>query len=139
MKSIVQFIKFGMVGLSNTIISYVIYAGCLLMFRFTNFMPEVDYIIAQVLMFFLSVLWSFYWNNRMVSKKEEGVKRNVWKALLRTYISYAFTTLFLSTFLLTFWVNSVGISEFVAPILNLIITVPLNFLIQKFWAFKKEV
>ena len=102
-----------------------------------NLFPKVDYLIAQILMFLLSVLWSFYWNNKMVFKQEDGENRNLWKALLKTYISYAFTSLFFSTFLLTIWVSIVGISEFVAPIINLIITVPLNFLIQKFWAFRK--
>jgi putative flippase GtrA len=33
-------------------------------------------------------------------------------------------------------VNYLNISEFIAPILNLIITIPLNFLLNKFWAFR---
>lgn len=137
LNNIIQFIKFGIVGLSNTAISYIIYVVSLLILRTMGLLPAIDYLIAQILMFLLSVLWSFYWNNKMVFVQEDGVKRDIWKALFKSYISYAFTSLFLSAVLLTFWVNVIGISEFIAPIINLIITVPLNFFIQKFWAFKK--
>jgi len=72
----------------------------------------------------------------MVFVKEEGQQRNLWKALIKTYISYSFTGLFLNSALLVLWVDVLHISEFVAPIVNLLISVPLNFIINKFWAFK---
>ena len=58
--------------------------------------------------------------------------------MIKTYISYSFTGLFLSSILLVLWVQVLGISEFIAPIINLLISVPLNFIINKFWAFKKS-
>ena len=136
-KMLIQFIKFGIVGLSNTIISYIIYVVSLLILRAINVLSSLDYLIAQIMMFLLSVLWSFYWNNKMVFVQEDEVKRNIWKTLFKTYISYAFTSLFLSAVLLMIWINVFEISEFIAPIINLIITVPLNFFVQKFWAFKE--
>ncbi len=36
------------------------------------------------------------------------------------------------------WVDMLHISEFLAPVINLLFNVPVNFLINKFWAFKKE-
>ena len=135
-KSIIQFIKFGIVGLSNTIISYVIYAGGLMLFKKFDILPEDNYLLAQSIAFLLSVLWSFYWNNKKVFLPEEGKERSIWKALLKTYISYSFTGLFLNSILLILWVDVLGISEFVAPVFNLLISVPLNFIINKFWAFK---
>lgn len=134
--SFMQFIKFGIVGLSNTIISYVLYAVVLLLLQKKMLFPKIDYLLAQIVAFVLSVLWSFYWNNRMVFVVEEGHKRSLWKSLLKTYISYSFTGLFLNSILLILWVNVLGISEFIAPIINLLVSVPLNFLINKFWAFK---
>ena len=95
-----------------------------------------DVYVAQLVMFLLSVAWSFYWNNKYVFVNTPGKKRNVLVALLKTYMSYAFTSLFLSEVLLMLWVEVLNINEYVAPILNLLITVPLNFLIQKFWAFR---
>ena len=136
MNGFMQFIKFGIVGVSNTLISYILYVVSLLIFQKLNWFGKVDYLVAQMIAFILSVLWSFYWNNKMVFKTEEGQQRNLWKALVKTYISYSFTGLFLNSALLVLWVDVLHISEFVAPIINLLISVPLNFVINKFWAFK---
>lgn len=135
---IMQFIKFGIVGLSNTLISYFLYSGGLLLLQRFKLFDQADYLIAQIVAFIVSVAWSFYWNNKYVFTMEQGKKRSIWKALLKTYISYSFTGLFLSSALLILWVQIFHISEFIAPIINLIITVPLNFVINKFWAFKQE-
>lgn len=136
--SFTQFVKFGIVGLSNTVISYVIYAGSLLVLRKMDVLQNISYLIAQVIAFVLSVLWSFYWNNQFVFSITEGEHRSIWKALMKTYISYSFTGLFLNSILLILWIQIIGISEFLAPIFNLLISVPLNYLINKFWAFKVD-
>lgn len=62
-----------------------------------------------------------------VFELKNGEKRSIWKSLIKTYISYSFTGLFLSSILLVLWVQVLGISEFIAPIINLLISVPLNF------------
>lgn len=136
--TLMQFLKFGIIGVSNTIISYVLYALTLLYLQKNHLFANGDYLIAQLVGFILSVLWSFYWNNRMVFKVEDGEHRSWWKALIKTYISYSFTGLFLNTFLLILWVDVLGISEYIAPIVNLLISVPLNFIINKFWAFRTK-
>lgn len=137
-EALVQFVKFGIVGLSNTVISYVIYIVALLIFQSNQWIPGVDYLIAQVIAFILSVLWSFYWNNKYVFQKEESEERNLLHALLKTYVSYAFTGLFLNSILSLLWVEVLHISKLIAPIINLLVSVPLNFIMNKFWAFKKD-
>ena len=134
--TLIQFIKFGIVGLSNTLLGYVIYVVTLRILRAAQVFPETDIFLAQLVMFLLSVLWAFYWNNRMVFRAREGEKRDWLPALLKTYVSYAFTSLFLSEVLLALWVKVLGISAYIAPLINLLITVPLNFVLQKYWAFK---
>ena len=136
--TLIQFIKFGIVGLSNTLLGYVIYVVTLRILRAAQVFPEADIFLAQLVMFLLSVLWSFYWNNRMVFKAKEGEKRDWLPALLKTYVSYAFTSLFLSEVLLALWVKVLGISAYIAPLINLLITVPLNFVLQKYWAFREK-
>ena len=133
-----QFVKFGIVGISNIVISYVLYAVSLLTFQKMGILKSTDYLVAQVIAFVLSVLWSFFWNNKIVFTVEEGQSRCLWKALLKTYVSYSFTGLFLNSILLILWVKYLGISEFVAPIINLLISVPVNFIINKFWAFRSD-
>lgn len=133
-----QFVRFGIVGVSNTVINYLIYVGSLWALEAAHLIPKWDYLVAQGIAFVLSVLWSYYWNNRMVFTLEEGEKRSLWKSLLKTYVSYSFTGLFLNTLLLYLWVDLLGISKLIAPIINLLVSVPLNFIINKFWAFKAE-
>ena len=137
-ESLMQFVKFGIVGLSNTIISYVIYAVSLLLFQRFAIFGTNAYLVSQVLAFVISVAWSFYWNNKYVFTQNEGETRSIWRALLKTYISYSFTGLFLNTLLLILWVQMLHISEFIAPIINLLVSVPLNFIINKFWAFRSK-
>ena len=137
-KGIIQFVKFGIIGVSNTVISYVIYIVSLLAMQQANVLINIDYLIAQIVAFLLSVLWSFYWNNKYVFIVSHGGKRSVFKSLLKTYISYSFTGLFLNSVLLILWVDKLNFSEFIAPLINLMISVPLNFLINKFWAFREN-
>lgn len=132
----IQFVKFGIVGVSNTLISYFVYVVILFYLKFFALLERYDYLIAQAMGFVLSVLWSFYWNNKVVFIKNSGSKRTFWKTLLRTFITYSFTGLFLNSVLLILWVRILGVSEYVAPAFNLLFSVPLNFLISKFWTFK---
>ena len=134
--SIIQFIKFGIVGVSNTLIGYFMNVAVLLIMKSYEF--TWDYYVANLVSFFLSVLWAFYWNNKFVFAVQKGEKRNIGKALLKTYISYGFTGIILNNVLSHIWIEVFGISKFVAPLFNLVLSVPINFLINKLWAFKTE-
>ena len=113
--------------MSNTIISYVTYVLLLKL--------NVHYLIASIVGFIISVLNSYYWNNKYVFKKEEGEYRSILRVLLKTFLAYAGTGLVLSNVLLVFWIELLGIPEMLAPIINLIVTIPLNFVLNKFWAY----
>ena len=138
MNTFKQFIRFGLVGISNTVIGYLIYALSLNFMRYFNVLPSSDIYIAQFIMFVLSVAWSYFWNNRFVFKGNIRSKKDIIISLLKTYATYAFTSLILSELLLVLWVRVLGINEYVAPVLSLVITVPLNFFLQKYWAFKNK-
>ena len=129
-------LQFGLVGVSNTIISYLLYVVTLLLVSKSG--VKFDYIIANIVSWLLSVLWSFYWNNKFVFKKEEGEKRNIWAALFKTYVSYGFTGLILNNILSVLWVSVLHISKMLAPIINLVISIPINFFMNKLWAFGKK-
>lgn len=133
-----QFVKFGLVGLSNSVISYLIYLAAFFGLQKLQLFPSIDYLIAQFIGFLLSVLWSFYWNNKYVFAKDKNEKRNTFQAVLKTYASYAFTGLFLNSLLSILWVEVLQISKIIAPFINLLISVPLNFVMNKFWAFKSR-
>lgn len=129
-----QFVKFGIVGLTNNIIFYIFNIFVLWLFHPKNF--KWDYIIANIVGFLISVLWSFYWNNKYVFKINNNEKRSPLKTLLKTYIAYGFTGIVLNNLFSYIWIERLGISKYIAPIINLFITVPLNFILNKIWAFR---
>ena len=131
-----QFVKFGIIGLSNTVISYILNVAVLLIL--SPFSVSWDFFAGNMVGFLLSVLWSFYWDNRFVFTMQEGQRRSVWKALLKTYLAYGFTGIILNNILSWLWITKFGISKFIAPVINLIVSVPLNFIINKLWAFRAE-
>lgn len=125
-----QFVKFCIVGLSNFFISYVVYAVALGV--------GLHWLWGSILGFVLSVLNAFYWNNKYVFQKGEKEQRLWWKALLKTYVSYAFSGLLLANMLLFLWNDILQLPELLGPVLNLVITTPLNFVVNKLWAFKTK-
>ena len=124
-----QFFKFSLVGFSNTVIAYAVY--------FSLVYLGSHYIFANIAAFFISVLNSFFWNNKYVFKNDAEKKRNILQSLVKTYISYAFTGLFLGNVLLFFFIDILQISKYIAPFFGLMITIPLNFILNKKWAFKQ--
>lgn len=134
--AIMQFIKFGIVGISNTIISYILNIIVLLLLQPLG--VSWDFVAGNIVAFVLSVLWSFYWNNKLVFSVQEGEKRSIRKALLRAYVSYGFTGIILNNILSYLWINVLDISKYTAPLINLVISVPVNFVINKLWTFKAE-
>lgn len=125
-----QFVKFGLVGVSNTVISYVVYA----ILVYVGF----HYLVASLLSFVVSVLNSYYWNSKYVFILEDGEERSRLQTLIKTFMAYAFTGLLLNNILLVFWVQVLHISEYIGPLINLLVSIPINYLINKFWAFRKK-
>lgn len=130
--SFMQFVKFGLVGVSNTLISYFVY----LLFLFT--LGEDYYLVGNVVGFFVSVLNSFYWNDKYVFKMKDGESRSKFKSLIKVFLSYASTGLILSNLLLIVFVQILNISKTIGPLVVLIITIPLNYVMNKVWAFKEH-
>ena len=121
-----QFIKFGLVGLSNAIVLYGVY--------YLLLKAGMHYILAYIIAFILSVLNAYLWNNRFVFKNST---ESFFKKIIKVYASYTFTFL-LSTILLYVWVDLLHISDKIGPIINIIITTPINFIMNKIWAFRKK-
>ena len=122
-RTFIQFIKFGIVGLSNTAIGL----GTYYLFLFFG----LYYLIANILSWIISVFNAFYWNNRYVFPNHT----EWFRALARTYLSYGFSFLFGCAVLYAL-VDWCGMSDKIAPLLTLLITIPLNFVLNKFWTFK---
>lgn len=153
-ENLLQFIKFALVGVSNTLISEGIYV-VLVFFR-------MHYIPASFIGFSLSVINAYYWNRKYVFKETaEGGQTVWWKVFGKTYIAY-FWGYLTNAALLVFWIDILKIGRILAPVakwlaargmerldakfcgdlaaaaLNLLITVPMNYVINKYWAYRQK-
>ena len=135
-KLLFQFVKFCLVGVSNTIVSYVLYAG--IIFLLHDLSWRQDYIFANVTSFTLSILWAFYWNNKYVFREEDTGRRKMWRALGKSFLVYGFTGYILDNILSYIWIQKLGFSRYIAPLFNLPFSVPVNYLLNKLWTFKGE-
>lgn len=125
-----QFIKFGIVGLSNTLISLAVYELCIA--------AGVHYLLADPIGLVVSVVNAYYWNNRVVfgDGQKKSFSHHV-RMYFKSLAAYG-GAFVLNIVLLMVWVEIVGIPEWLAPFLNLMITIPVNFLVNKYWTFRKK-
>ena len=130
-KNFIQFIKFSLVGASNTIVSYVAYLIILFGLQFFGLIPDVDYLVSQWIGYVASIFWAFALNRKYVFEQSE---KKWYVSLYRTFIAYSFTGLVLSSILLYIEVDIIGISKILAPIINVAICLPINYLMNKHWA-----
>ena len=129
--SLNQFIKFGMVGAINTILSYLITNASYYGFHLHEQ-------VCNLISFLITVLISYLLNSRFVFRQQEGARQPWYTALAKVYASYALTELVLMGILLFIQERLLGIPHFIATFLNLCITVPLNFILNKFWAYRQK-
>ena len=125
-----QFVKFGLVGVSNTLISLIVYWLTLNLLGW-------DKQVCNLVSFLISVANAYYWNYRYVFAQTYTLREHVW-AYGRALLSYGATGLLLNGLLLALWVDVCGLSANLAPIINLLVTIPLNFVLNKFWAFREK-
>jgi len=149
----VQFIQFGLVGLSNTAISYGVEMLCYyVLMRNAGFQglvallarmgitvtgEQVRITIVTAIAFLVSVTNSFYWNSRYVFRKDTETGRGeMVKTYFRTMASYALTGIILSP-AIKIWLNGLGVPYYLSSILSMAVTIPLNFVMNKFWAYRQ--
>lgn len=137
LSALVQFVKFGLVGLSNTAISYAVDMFCYYVLLAPAPWPEnVKILSSAVLAFVISVTNSYYWNNRYVfGSGERKTAAQHLRAYVRTVMCYALTGLLIGP-ALKLWLNDRGMAYWLSSIACMVVTIPLNFVMNKFWAFR---
>ncbi len=115
--------------MSNTLISLSVYWLCF-------YLLHMQYQLSNLLAFVVSVTNAYFWNSKYVFKsKEKREGKECIKTYGRTFLSYG-STYILSALLLYLWVERLHISEGLAPMINLLVTIPLNFFLNKKWVFR---
>lgn len=147
-----QVVQFGAVGFMNTFVNYGVYVAAVAL--------GAHYLVGSVLGYVISVFsaWLFQY---FIIFREGGVDSDQpwWRTLIKTYISYGFTGLILNNVLLVllldvahyevlfeplfllgdffFFDTPRGMAEYLAPLLVMVVAVPINFILNKFWAYGK--
>ncbi len=131
-KIIIDFIIFSFVGIINTIVSYIL-------INTFHYVLKIDVILSNLFTFLLSVLLSYILNSIFVFKLKDHSIKTILKSIIKAYLSYAFTGIILTSILLEIECNKIGIPLYIASLMNLIITVPLNFLMNRYWTFRNKI
>ena len=120
-----RFIKFGLVGVLNTIINWIL-------FILLNNMG-VYYIISNIIAYSISTLNSYLWNSKWVFKYNgNNVNQTTFKFIILNIIG-----LVLNTIILLLLVDIIKLSKIIALIIATGIVMILNYFINKLWVFKK--
>lgn len=139
MENFLQFIKFGLVGISNTAISYGVEMLCYYVLVLGDTWPQnVRVLVITTLSFLIGVTNSYYWNSRYVFIPNESKKpvRHI-RAYAKTVLCYAITGLLISP-AIKLWLTNRGILYWKSSLVALIVSIPLDFFLNKKWAFVTE-
>nr|SFZ88432.1 Conserved membrane protein, GtcA family [Loigolactobacillus rennini] len=119
-----QLIQFGLVGGLNTLLTYLLY---LVLWRGVGATAAmgIGYAVTSLLGLILNRSWVF--------KSQQCWQKAAW----RYYATYL-TSFFLSMGLVHLWTQTWGLSETSAPLFSLVLTVPFNFILSKFWVFRQS-
>ena len=118
----VQFIKFSIIGVSNTVIYFCIYYFLLWL--------NIFYLYANIIAFILGVLNSYYWNRKFTFNQSIITIYTI----IRLYGSYGITAL-LGTGLLYLFVDIMGVNKYICPIINIGPMTCINFILNKYFVF----
>lgn len=127
-KTLWQFIKFGLVGCSNSAVTLIVYYICIWL------LGAEFYLLGQTVGYMAGVINSFFWNSRYVFNDSQVNKTKAFmKMCLCNVVVYVMQML-----LLYWFVDMMSISEKLAPVIAIIITLPVNFILNKTFAFRKK-
>lgn len=122
-KKHLQFIKFSLVGVSNTLISLISYT---ILVRLGLY-----YVIANVLAYGIGMLNSYILNKLWVFKSKKSVGSTSLKFTLVSLGSLSISTCFLYL-----CVSIIGLNKILAQVVVTFLVLIINFSANKIWAFK---
>jgi len=124
-KIIIQFIKFGIVGCINTFSSWLFYYPLIFLNFNYKIATTIAYILSSIIGYILNRKWVF--ENKIYSSN----------SVLKYYLVYGSSYILNITSMYIF-VERINVSQLIAPLLVLFITVPYNFIFNKLWVFTKK-
>lgn len=121
-----KFIKFGLVGVLNTLINWIIFA-------LLNFVG-VYYIIANIIAYAVATVNSYIWNSKWVFKYNGKDK----KETTVRFVILNLVGLALNTSILYFLVDILLFNKLLGLVITTIIVMIINYLLNKIWVFNED-
>ena len=121
---LLQFLKFGIVGISNTLLTFVIYTLLLKVFG-------VWYLAANAIGFAAGAVNGFLLNRRWTFRGHVGDARTPLRWMVVQTCGLA-----LSEALLFFWVDTVGLDKILAQVFAIAVVTVVTFLANRAWTFR---
>jgi dolichol-phosphate mannosyltransferase len=120
-----QLIRFATVGASGYVVNLLVFAGCV-------HGLSIDYRIASVLAFVVSVVNNFWWNRHWTfdAKHKHPVHQGL-RFFTVSLVTFGFTYVVLVAL-----VSGPGLPKVIAQALAIVAGTPLSFVGQKLWSFK---
>lgn len=142
--ALLQFFRFCVVGVFNTVISLAFNFLTLWLVGLCGWDGQIGSIggfdrqLATLVGFLASCTNSYCFNSRFTfgTGEKKTFAQHV-KAYLKVMISYSFAGLFLGWALNLLWVK-IDLNRYLGMILNVIVSIPINFILNKFWAYKEK-
>ncbi|MGF7049232.1 putative flippase GtrA [Paenibacillus sp. DS2015] len=119
-----QSIKFIIVGVLNTIVGFLVYAG------YIHFIRN-NYLEALICSHVIGVAHSYLWNNRWTFQQRKYNARSAVK-----FVSIYVVTFFVNLFLLAILVDTIELDKLIAQAIALFLTTLVSFFGHKYWSFK---
>ena len=122
---VIRFIKFGMVGVINTLVNWIIF--------FILNALGMYYILANIIAYILGTVNSYLWNTLWVFKYKD-------KASTETTIKFIILNLIglgLNTGILYVLVDLCNLNKFIGLVITTGIVMIINYIVNKLWVFSK--
>ena len=124
-QSLIQFLKFGIVGISNTLIT------ALTIWLFLKVLHCSDY-FANFTGYILGLINSFIWNRKWTFENKSTIKETIFKFLATFAVSYLIQLGNLYLLL-----HFTQIDPYICQLLSIVTYTFVNFLLNKYYTFKK--
>ncbi|MBY9077520.1 GtrA family protein [Paenibacillus sp. CGMCC 1.18879] len=121
-----QSFRFIVVGVLNTIVGFLVFAGYL------HFIGD-NYFYALLTSHIIGVIHSYIWNNRWTF----SVKRFSLQSVIKFILIYTITFI-INYLLLSLFVSIMGLNKLIAQLISLFITTLISFFGHKYWSFSKS-
>ena len=123
-KSFIQLLKFGIVGVSNTLLTAITIWVLLRMLHFDNYSSNIiGYIVGLVN--------SFIWNRKWTFASNAKVKDTIFKFSITFAISYLFQ---LGNLYLL--IHYTQIDSYICQLISIVVYTVINFMSNKYYTFK---